>query len=84
MQHHQRLWSLFFKTPGIKLFNFIQADGYARRINYLNKLELPRGSIDFGKNIPPQDINLIGPTVELVARIDLHPVLSDLLLGGGN
>jgi hypothetical protein len=69
------------KTPGIKLFNFIQADGYARRISYLNKLELPRGSVDFGKDIPPQDVNLIGPTVELVVRTDLHPVLSDLLLG---
>jgi len=69
------------KTPGIKLFNFAQADGYIRRFTYLNKFEIPRGLADFGKNIPPQDINLIGPTVELVARADLHPVLSDLLLG---
>ncbi|MCX5805968.1 MAG: ABC transporter substrate-binding protein [Proteobacteria bacterium] len=69
------------ETPGIKLFNFVQAEGYTRRFNYLNNLKLPRGSIDLGKNIPLQDVNLIGPTVELVARADLHPVLSDLLLG---
>jgi hypothetical protein len=68
------------RTPGIRLFDFTQADGYSRRIDYLNKLELPKGSIDFGKNIPADDISLIGPTVELIARADLHPALSDLLL----
>ncbi|HET6363859.1 MAG TPA: TAXI family TRAP transporter solute-binding subunit [Nitrospirota bacterium] len=67
-------------TPGIKLFDFMQADGYTRRIGYLNKLELPKGSIDFGKDIPAHDVSLIGPTVELIARADLHPALSDLLL----
>jgi TRAP-type uncharacterized transport system substrate-binding protein len=67
-------------TPDIRLFNFSQADGYTRRIAYLNKLEIPMGSIDFGKNIPSQDVYLVGPTVELLARPDLHPALSDLLL----
>ncbi len=67
-------------TPGIHLFNFAQADGYTRRIRYLNKLELPRGSLDLGKDIPPEDILLVGPTVELVAKKTLHPALSDLLL----
>jgi hypothetical protein len=68
------------RTPGVRLFDFTQADGYTRRIGYLNKLELPRGSIDFGRDIPARDISLIGPTVELLARADLHPALSDLLL----
>jgi NMT1 family protein len=68
------------QTPGIRLFDFMQADGYTRRIGYLNKLELPKGSIDFGKDIPAHDVSLIGPTVELIARAGLHPALSDLLL----
>lgn len=67
-------------TPNIHLFNFTQADGYTRRINYLNKLELPKGSLDFGKDIPAEDTYLIGPTVELIARDNLHPALSDILL----
>lgn len=67
-------------TPNIRLFNFTQADGYTRRINYLNKLELPKGSLDFGKDIPAEDTYLIGPTVELIARKNLHPALSDILL----
>jgi TRAP-type uncharacterized transport system substrate-binding protein len=68
------------RSPGIRLFNFTQADGYTRRISYLNKLELPEGSLDLGKDIPRHDLRLIGPTVELIARAGLHPALSDLLL----
>jgi hypothetical protein len=67
-------------APNIQLFDFTQADGYARRITYVNKLDLPQGSIDFGRNMPAHDVNLIGPTVELLARPTLHPALSDLLL----
>jgi hypothetical protein len=68
------------RTPDVHLFNFIQADGYARRFTYLNKLLMPKGALDFGENIPPEDVQLIGPTVELVARDSLHPALSDVLL----
>ena len=68
------------RAPGIRLYSFIQADGYTRRIGYLNKMVLPQGAIDFGKNIPGRTVELVGPTVELVARPDLHPALSDLLL----
>jgi TRAP-type uncharacterized transport system substrate-binding protein len=67
-------------APNINLFDVTQADAYSRRINYLNKLELPKGAIDFGKNIPSEDVDLVGPTVELIARKDLHPALSDALL----
>ncbi len=67
-------------TPGIRLMDFPQADAYSRRFPYLVKLDLPMGGFDFGKNVPPQDIHLIGPTVELVARHTLHPALSDLLI----
>jgi hypothetical protein len=68
-------------TPGIKLLSFAQADGYLRRFSFLSKLTLPRGAIDLGKNIPVSDVQLVGPTVELIAREDLHPALSDLLIG---
>ncbi|TAK91366.1 MAG: C4-dicarboxylate ABC transporter substrate-binding protein [Burkholderiaceae bacterium] len=67
-------------TPGVQVFNFVQADAYARRFNYLNKLELPRGALDFGKDTPSADVSLIAPTVELIARENLHPALSDVLL----
>ena len=69
------------RTPDIHLLNFRQAVAYTRRFSYLSVIELPQGVFDFGQNIPPQDLHLIGPTVELIARASLHPALSDLLLG---
>jgi TRAP transporter TAXI family solute receptor len=69
-----------FQTRGIKLVSFRQADGYVRRIGYLKKLTIPQGAMDFDKNIPAQDVVLVSPTVELIARDNLHPALSDLLL----
>jgi hypothetical protein len=68
------------RAPAIQLMDFTQADAYTRRISYLTKLELPMGSIDFGRNIPTNAVHLIGPSVEILARPDLHPALSDLLL----
>ena len=67
-------------APGVQIFNFSQADAYVRRFSYLNKMLLPEGSIDLGKNLPSQDVHLVGPTVELVARKGLNSALSDLLL----
>ena len=67
-------------TRGIHMMDFKQADAYSRRFRYLSKLELPMGSIDFAKNMPEQTMALVAPTVELVARPDLHPALSDLLV----
>ena len=68
------------RAPGIRLLDFAQASGYARRFSYLNELKIPKGVFDFGRNIPDHDIRLIAPTAELVARENLHPALSDLLI----
>lgn len=65
---------------GVALMNFRQAAGYVRRFRFLTRLTLPEGAIDLGKNFPPATYDLVGPTVELVARKDLHPALSDLLI----
>lgn len=67
-------------TAGIRLFDFPQADAYVRRFPYLNKLVVPAGAFDLGENLPRADINMLAPTVELLAHSDLHPALSDLLL----
>jgi TRAP transporter TAXI family solute receptor len=69
------------EVPAIELASFRQADGYLRKFRFLSKLTLPEGAMDLGRDYPPQAIELVGPTVELVARDDLHPALSDLLIG---
>jgi hypothetical protein len=64
----------------VRLFDFPQADAYIRRIPYLHKLIVPAGGFDLGENLPPSDLNMLAPTVELVAHADLHPALCDVLI----
>jgi TRAP-type uncharacterized transport system substrate-binding protein len=66
--------------PEIQLASFRQADGYLRKFRFLSKETLPEGAMDLAKNYPPRTLTLIGPTVELVARDNIHPALSDLLI----
>lgn len=68
------------RMPGVSLMDFSQADAYTRRFYYLAEIDLPAGVLDLGQNLPPQNVHLISPTVELIARADLHPALSDLLI----
>lgn len=68
------------RTPEVQLFSFRQADVYVRRFDYLNRIVLPEGAIDLGKNLPAQPVTLVGPTVELVARKNFNPALTDLVL----
>ncbi|MFL9925634.1 TAXI family TRAP transporter solute-binding subunit [Herbaspirillum lusitanum] len=68
------------RTSGIHLLEFAQADAYVRRFSYLNELTMPKGVFDLARNVPDHDAHLIAPTAELVARDDLHPALSDLLI----
>ncbi len=67
-------------NPNVRLYDVTQADGYVRKLTYLSRLDMPRGAIDFGRDIPDHDVPLVGPAVELLARPSLHPALSDLLL----
>ncbi|HTY98909.1 MAG TPA: TAXI family TRAP transporter solute-binding subunit [Rhodocyclaceae bacterium] len=67
-------------AKGIHQFAFPQADAYLGRFRYLSKLEIPAGGYDLGENLPPKPLAVLAPTVELVARDDLHPALSDLLI----
>lgn len=69
------------RNDEVEIASFRQADGYLRKFRFLSKLTLPEGAYDLGKNEPPRTVSLVGPTVELVARKDLHPALSDLLIG---
>jgi len=67
-------------TPGIKLFDFAQAEAYTRRLPFLTHVTLPRGIVDLGRDLPAKDYHLIAPTATLVAREDLHPALIDLFV----
>jgi len=72
----------FIRAPDIQAFNFTQADAYLRRLPSLslNKIVIPQGGFDLGQNLPAQDITLVGPGVELIARKGLNSAISDMLL----
>jgi len=72
------LIQMLLQTPGIRLFDFTQAEAYTRRLPFLTHVTLPRGIVDLGRDLPARDYQLIAPTATLVAREDLHPALVDL------
>ncbi len=71
---------ILLATPGIALMNLDQADAIIRNFPFLHRLTLPHGSFDLERNLPPEDVQLLAPTVVLAARSDMHPALVTLLL----
>ena len=74
------LIQMLLQTPGIRLFDFTQAEAYTRRLPFLSHVTLPRGIVDLGRDLPGRDYQLIAPPATLVAREDLHPALVDLFV----
>ncbi len=64
----------------IHLMSLNQAEAISRKNSSFHHLVLPRGVIDLEKNIPRQDVDLVGTTTSLLAQEDLHPALAYLLL----
>ena len=71
---------MLLQTPGIRLFNFAQAEAYARRFAFISPVTLPRGVVDLASDVPPQDVHLIAPTATLVTKQHLHPALAQLFV----
>ncbi|HET9822431.1 MAG TPA: TAXI family TRAP transporter solute-binding subunit [Burkholderiaceae bacterium] len=71
---------MLLRTPGIELFDFVQADAYTRRFAFLNAVTLPRGVVDLASDMPPADVHMVAPTATLVARASLHPALVQLFV----
>jgi hypothetical protein len=67
------------RDPSVRLMNVTQAEALTRVYPFLARLVLPQGVIDFEKNIPDSDVNLIALTNAVVVRKDLHPDLVYLL-----
>jgi len=71
---------MLLQTPGVKLFEFSQAEAYAHRFPFLSPAVLPRGVIDIGANLPAHDLPMIAATTNLVAREGTHPALLQLFV----
>jgi TRAP-type uncharacterized transport system substrate-binding protein len=71
---------MLLQTPGIKLFEFMHAEAYARRYSFISAVELPRGVADPSRDVPPRDIPLIAATTSLVTREHTHPAVIQLFV----
>ena len=68
------------RSPDIQLIDFPRAEAYTRRFPYIVRLGLPEGTLDLARDIPHGNLTLIGTTVMIAARADLHPTVVDLLV----
>ena len=71
---------MLLSTPGIKLFEYAQAEAYARRLPFLSAVVLPRGMVDLARDLPAHDLPLVATTTTLVAREGTHPALLQLFV----
>jgi TRAP-type uncharacterized transport system substrate-binding protein len=71
---------MLLQTPGIKLFDFAQAEAYSRRFPFMSPATLPRGVVDLARDMPPADVHLVAPTATLVAKDGTHPALIQLFV----
>jgi hypothetical protein len=71
---------MLLQTPGIRLYEYAQAESYARRYPFLSPVILPRGVVDIARDVPNEDITLIATTTSLLAREQIHPALVQLFV----
>ncbi|MGC2517825.1 MAG: TAXI family TRAP transporter solute-binding subunit [Burkholderiales bacterium] len=71
---------MLLQTPGVKLFEFAQAEAYSRHMPFLSAVVLPHGVVDLARDLPARDVPLIATTTALVAREDTHPALLQLFV----
>ncbi len=74
------LVQMLLQTPGIRLFEFAQAEAYARRFAFISHLTLPRGVVDLAADLPPRDVPLVAATSTLAARAGTHPAIVQLFV----
>jgi TRAP-type uncharacterized transport system substrate-binding protein len=70
----------FLRNPKVRLMSFPMAEAFTRIFPELVRLVLPQGVIDVDHIIPPNDVVLIGTTVKVLVRSDLHPQIVQVLL----
>jgi TRAP-type uncharacterized transport system substrate-binding protein len=70
----------FLQNPDIRLMSFPTVDALTRIFPEFVRLVLPQGVVDIDRNIPPNDVILIGSTAKVLVRSDLHPEIVQLLL----
>jgi TRAP-type uncharacterized transport system substrate-binding protein len=67
-------------NPNVRILGFQTAEAFTRIFPELARMVLPQGVVDIYRNIPPNDVPLIGSPTKVLVRSDLHPEIVQLLL----
>jgi TRAP-type uncharacterized transport system substrate-binding protein len=74
------LVQMLLQTPGVRLYEFAQAEAYSRRYRFISPVVLPKGVADIARDVPSRDLPMIATTTSLVARENTHPALIQLFV----
>lgn len=66
--------------PDLRLHDFALADAYTKKLPFLQKVVVPKGSIDLDLIRPDRDITLLASPIDLLVEKDTHPALQWALL----
>ncbi len=67
-------------VPDVNIFDFNLVDAYVKKMPYLEKLVIPRGSLNIGKMFPDKKVDMLSSTVTLLVEEDTHPVIQWIFL----
>ncbi len=68
----------------VSLLDFQRMEAYARRHHFLSTVDLPRGVMDLGRDLPAHDLRLVAPAATLVVRQSFHRALVSVILEAGD
>lgn len=66
--------------PNVDIADLDDAEAFSRNFTFLHHLVLPEGALNLKRNVPSHEVNLLVPTISLVARDSMHPALVYLML----
>lgn len=64
----------------VEVLSFRRAEAFQKRFPFMIEVPLTEGVIDIARNLPQEDIILIAPVANLIAREEFHPALAELLV----
>lgn len=68
------------RNPSNQIYNVELADAYTRQIPYLNKLSVPKGSLNIASLNPESDKTILATSTTLLVEENTHPYIQWLLL----
>ena len=68
------------KDGRVEPMSFAKAEAISRIFPTINRLVMPRGTGDYGRNIPATDVTFIAETNFMAVRKEVHPAIIDILV----